>query len=74
MGAAKALGSSLKLIVEPIINPKQPGDGHGKKAKNKIGFSLVSDRIPAFSRSEAFWILVDSAPEFLDNPVIGCSG
>jgi hypothetical protein len=45
-----------------------------KKSENKICFSLVLEGSLAFLWSEALWILVDSAPEFLDNDVIGCSG
>jgi hypothetical protein len=45
-----------------------------KKSENKICFSLVLEGSLAFLWSEALWILVDSAPEFLDNEAIGCSG
>jgi hypothetical protein len=57
-----------------IIHLKPAGDGYCKKSKNKIGFSLVLAGSRAFLWSEALWILVDSAPEFLDNEFIGCSG
>jgi hypothetical protein len=62
------------LCSDLIINLKPAGDVIAKKPKNKICFSLVLAGSLAFLWSEALRILVDSAPEFLDNEAIGCSG